>query len=94
MAATFKPRGKYVLVRPDNDQDKENEFGLITPSNVEQEKKSIGVVIEVGSEVTDIKQNDKVVFGTYAGETMMVTEEGKEVEYRMILEEDIIAFVY
>ena len=94
MAATFKPRGKYVLVRPDNDQDKENEFGLITPSNVEQEKKSIGVVIEVGPEITDIKPNDKVVFGTYAGETMMVTEEGKEVEYRMILEEDIIAFVY
>lgn len=88
----IKPRGKYVLVKPDEKANRKNENGIIIPSNVEQEQKSQGDVIAVG-DVKDIKKGDKVIYGTYCGELLKVIEKGKEVEYRLLLDEDIIAFI-
>lgn len=86
------PRGKYILVKPEKNEAKENEFGLAMPSNQEVEEKAIGIVIEVG-DIKDIKKNDKVVYGAYAGEVIETTEKGKKVEYKLLHDDDIIAFV-
>ena len=87
------PRGKWILVLPIGEESRENENGLIVPSNVEQEKKSQGTVEAVGSEIKDIVVGDRVVYGTYAGEPITTREDGKEVERKLLLDEDVIGFI-
>ena len=88
------PRGKWVLVKPNVDESKENEYGLLLPANHEREQKARGTVVAVGSEVADIKKGSQVVYGAYAGENLKVKEKkDEEVEYKLLLDEDIIAFL-
>lgn len=86
------PRGKYVLIKPDKNEAKENENGLLMPSNHEVEEKAVGEVVAVG-DVKDIKKGDRVIFGMFAGETIEVPEKGKKVEYKLLHDDDIIAFI-
>lgn len=87
------PRGKWVLVEPANEESHENQFGIIIPSKVEQEQKAQGTVKSIGDEVKGIKVGDHVVYGAYAGEVMKVKDGTKDVEYKILLDEDIIAFL-
>ena len=87
------PRGKYILVRPDSADSRENENGLIIPSTVEQEQKAFGRVEAVGLEIKDIKVGDRAIFGAYAGETIRQREDGKEVERKLLFDDDVIAFL-
>jgi len=87
------PRGKQVLVKPDEEKSRILESGLVTPDNVEQERKAFGVVIAVGSEITDIKKGDKVIYGTYSGDDISFADTGKEVDYKLIYEDEILAFI-
>lgn len=87
------PRAKQVLVLPDIEQSHESEHGIITPTNVEQEQKAIGIVIAVGNEIKDIKKGDKVIFGAFAGEKIKLQESSKQVEYVLLFDEDILAFI-
>jgi co-chaperonin GroES (HSP10) len=87
------PRSKQVLVQPDMEESKESEFGIITPDNVEQEKKSIGTVLSVGKDIKDIKKGMRVIFGTFAGERIKFKESSKELDYILLLDEDVLAFI-
>jgi len=87
------PRGKYILVKPDNVVLKENDAGLSMPANEEQEEKAQGIVEAFGDEVKGIKKNDRVVYGVLAGEVLKIKEGGKEVEYKLLHDDDVIAFV-
>ena len=88
------PRLKQVLIKPDDEESHTSEFGIVTPSNIEKEKKAIGTVIAVGSEADkDIKKGDKIIYGAYVGETITTKEKGKEVEYKLLFDEDILAFI-
>jgi chaperonin GroES len=87
------PRGQYVLVKPDGEDSRTNENGLIIPAKVEQEQKATGVVEAVSSEVKDIKVGDRVAYGVYAGESIKQREDGKEVERKLLHSDDIIAFL-
>lgn len=82
------PLGYYVLVKVAEPDSRETENGLLIPSNVEQEQKSQGIVEAVGEKVTNVKKGDKVIYGTYAGETVKRQENGKEVEYKLLLQAD------
>lgn len=93
METKITPRGKYVLVRPDEEQSRENEFGIITPTNVEQEQKAMGEVLAVGSDIKDIQPGQRVIYGTYAGDTLKVTEKGEEVEYKLLHDDHVLAFI-
>lgn len=84
------PRKSWLLVKPDEAESRVKENGLIIPTNVEQERKAVGTVIEVGSEIKDIKKGNKVVYGVYAGEEMKMREKGKEVEYKFLHDDDVI----
>jgi chaperonin GroES len=90
---TIKPRGQYILVKQDTPEDRENQFGLLMPSNVEQEQKSQGEVYAVSEQIKDIKKGDKVIYGMFAGEQLKVKENLKEVDYKLIHSDDIIAFI-
>lgn len=87
------PRGKYMLIKPDVIDEHEQENGLIIPNTVEKEQKAQGEVEAVGSEIKDVKVGDKVVYGAYAGETMTTRENGKDVEYKLLHDDDVIAFI-
>lgn len=87
------PRGKYILVRQDEPESRENEFGLFVPDSEDREEKAQGVVESVGSEIKDIHKGDKVVFGAYAGEKLKIKEASKDVDYRLLYDDDIIAFI-
>jgi len=93
MKTKILPRGKQVLIKPISEESRISENGLIIPSNIEQERKSIGTVLEIGSEIKDIKKGDKVIFGTYAGEKIKVKEGNKEVDYIILFDDDILAFI-
>lgn len=83
------PRGKQVLIKPDGEQSRVSEYGLSAPSNDEQEQKATGIVIEVGSDVDDIKKDDHVVYGTFAGDDIEINEE----DHKLVDEEYVLAFI-
>jgi len=89
------PRGKQILVQPDGEQAKESKFGILTPSNVEEDKKAIGTVKAIGSDVTDklMKPGKRVIYGLYAGERLKIKENEKDVEYVLLFDEDVLAFL-
>lgn len=89
----IQPRGKYVLVLPDGAESRESEHGILVPGGVEQEQKSQGEVIDVGSEVKDVKKGDHVIYGAFAGENLKMLESGKKVDYKLLHDEDVIAFI-
>jgi len=86
------PRGNWVLIKPEDTQTLESESGIVIPSNVEQEQKAIGTVIEVGKFIDDIEKGEKVIYGVYAGEKISINNSNK-VDYLLLKDEDIIAFV-
>jgi co-chaperonin GroES (HSP10) len=87
------PRGKYMLIKTDEPESKENEAGLLAPSNEEAEEKAQGTVESVGEEVKGVMKGDRVVFGVFAGEVLKLKENGKTVEYKLLHDDDVIAFI-
>lgn len=87
------PRGKNLLIKQQEEESRESEYGIILPNNVEQEKKATGKVLAIGKEVKDIKVGDNVIYGLFLGEKVKIKEKGKEVEYVLLREEDVIAFL-
>lgn len=86
---SIKPRTKQILVKPDGEDSRESEYGIITPPRVEQEQKAIGTVLAVGPDVKDIKKGDRVIFGVYAGDSIKMDG----VDYKLLHDEDVLAFL-
>lgn len=87
------PRGKQVLVKPDKEDRNMSESGLSIPDEVEQEQKAFGIVVSVGSEIKDIKEGDHVIYGAFAGERISLKEDNKEIDYVLLFDEDVLAFI-
>ena len=87
------PRGLWVLVEPVEEDAKKTTSGILLPQTEESEQKAQGTVMAVGEEVKSLKAGDKVIYGAYAGEQLKTTENGKEKEYKLLLDEDIIAYI-
>lgn len=93
MSQKITPRGKRILVQRDEAGPRESEHGIITPDSVEEEQKAYGTVLAVGDGITDLKKGDRVIYGAYAGETIEEDIKGKKVEYKLLDDEDVIAFL-
>ncbi len=87
------PRGKQILVKPDPEKSRVSEHGIATPDNIEQEQKAIGTVEAVGKDVKDVKKGDRVIYGAYAGEKLKFAESTKEVDFVLLFDEDVLAFI-
>ena len=83
------PRKKWIYVTQDAEESRITEGGLSTPDNVEQERKSVGTVVAVGNEVTDLKPGDRIVFGAFAGEKSKIEKE--DLEILLVHDDDVIA---
>jgi len=84
------PRYDWVLVKQDEQSNEEN--GIIIPSNIEEEQKTIGTVISIGKEIVDLKEGDRVVFPTFAGENIEISDD-KDSKYKFLKDDDVIAFI-
>ena len=87
------PRGKQILVEPDGESARESEYGIVTPDNVEQETKAFGTVIAVGPDITDVKEGQRVIYGAFAGEQISFHESAKDVDFVLLFDEDVLAFI-
>lgn len=87
------PRGRNILIERDAAESRESEFGIVTPDNVDLEQKAYGTVIAVGPDIDDIVKGDRVIYGAYAGEQIEFDEKGKHYDYRLVNDEDVIAFL-
>lgn len=87
------PRGKQVLVMPDGEESKISEHGIVMPSSVEQEQKAIGTILAVGPEISDLKKDQRVIYGAFAGEKISLKETNKEVDYILLFDEDVLAVI-
>jgi len=74
------PLGDRVLVQPDITA---NKLGSIFIPEKSREKPQTGMILEVGSDVKDIKVGDKVLYGkhsgtevTFEGEKLVVMRDG------------------
>lgn len=90
---TIKPRGKSVLVKPDEPQSKTTETGLYRPDNVEEEEKAYGEVVAVGPEQTDVVIGKRVLFGAFAGDKLNFSDDPKHVDFVILQDEDVLAFI-
>lgn len=83
----------WVLVEPVEEDEKQTTNGILLPQTEESEQKAQGKIIEIGEEVKTLKVGDQVIYGAYAGEVLKTKEDGKDKEYKLLLDEDIIATV-
>jgi chaperonin GroES len=83
----FKPLGDRVLVER-MEEENTTASGIIIPDNA-KEKPSRAKVLAVGTEVEDVKVDDVVVFGKYAGTDLVL--EGKD--YLVLDTSDILGVI-
>lgn len=87
------PRGKFILVKPDETEQVTSETGLAIPPNEEQEEKAYGTVVAVGDAIKDIKKGDRVIYGKYAGDEITFRENLKDVTYMLVEDQWVMAFL-
>lgn len=62
----IKPLGKRVLIR-EVQQEEVTKSGIVLPGTAAKEKPITGEVLSVGSEVTELKIGDNVIYEKYTG---------------------------
>ena len=87
------PRGARILVKRDEAKGGVSEHGIVTPESVEKEQKAYGTVEAVGGGIGDLSKGDRVVFGAYAGEDIETEVKGVKVQFKLLDDEDVIAFI-
>lgn len=87
------PIGQWILVRPVVYDHRKTESGLFLPMTEEKEQKAQGTVESVGDQVKMIKAGETIVYGAYVGENLKIREGKEEIDYKLILEEDVIALI-
>ena len=81
------PRKNQILVKPEEEGSRVSKHGLITPSNIEQEQRAVGEILEVGVGIDDLHVGDTVVYGAYAGEKINMENN----KFLLLHDEDVLA---
>lgn len=85
MSAPLKPLADRIVAVKEEAQTK-TAAGLYLPDSA-KEKSAIAKVLAVGTEVKEVKVNDKIIYKEYS--TTEVKVDGKE--YLLVREEDVLA---
>ncbi len=83
----FQPLGDRLLVQR-VEETNTTASGIIIPDNA-KEKPLRGTVLAIGSEVEDVKVDDVVVFGKYAGTELTLENE----EYLVLELSDVLGII-
>lgn len=81
----IKPLGKRILIKTIDELTKTKTGIILKDSTTESDIKK-GVVIEVSSEITELKKDDIVYYPKYKGDTIKIDD----TEYIVIEEKDIL----
>jgi len=84
----IKPLKDRVVVKFSSEELEKTPGGIYVP-DVAKEKPQKGTVIEVGSEVKEVKVGDTVLFDKYAGSKIKIDD----FEYLIIKEEEILGII-
>jgi|UniRef100_A0A7C4AJ46 chaperonin GroES len=84
----IKPLKDRIVVKFSSEEMEKTPGGIYVP-DVAKEKPQKGVVVEIGSEVKEVKVGDTVLFDKYAGSKIKVND----VEYLIIKEEEILGII-
>jgi len=84
----IKPLKDRVVVKFSSEELEKTPGGIYVP-DVAKEKPQKGTVMEVGSEVKEVKAGDTVLFDKYAGSKIKIDD----VEYLIIKEEEILGII-
>ena len=97
------PRGRTILVKPDPEQDRVSESGIVTPDSVELERKAIGTVIALSSWRklwaffgSPVRVGAKVLYGVYVGESAVDTKTKEEFKLLYVSfnkDNEVLAFI-
>lgn len=91
----IKPKGHWCLIKPVAVKT-ETDSGLAIPESVEKEIKAMGEVLDIGPDVKSVEIGEVVIYGAYAGESVQLVskhEQKDQVDYILLLEEDILATI-
>mgnify|MGYP001040357902 CR=1 FL=1 len=84
----IKPLKDRIVVKFSSEEMEKTPGGIYVP-DVAKEKPQKGVVVEIGSEVKEVKVGDTVLFDKYAGSKIKVND----IEYLIIKEEEILGII-
>ncbi|MDV3167156.1 MAG: co-chaperone GroES [Vigna little leaf phytoplasma] len=83
----IKPINDYIVLKYKKEEQKTAQGIYLTTED--QNKDSIGIVVNCGPKVTEIKPNDEVVYKNYSGTKIKVENQ----DYLIIKLEDILAIL-
>ena len=86
----IKPLGSRILVKRSKPEQKKGGIMLLEST---QQKENVGVVTAIGTSVTTIAVDDKVLFNPYTCTPVTVDADGDDAEYFIFKEEDILAIL-
>ena len=82
----MKPIGKYIVVVTTEEEIKTESGLILSGDDVNQFRYKRGVVVEPGTEVTDIKKGDKIYFDKSHSFAMIINDG----QYTIIQERDVV----
>ncbi len=97
----LKPLSDHIIIEPLT-REETTKSGIILPETVEREKSQEGKVVAVGPgkmlengklQLISIKVGDRVLFTKYGPHEIKINEQGKDKEYLIAKEEDILAII-
>ena len=87
------PRHKQILIKPDEKKSYVSENGITGTQAEEKKVKSIGTVLAIGYEIKDLKAGEKVIYGTFAGDYIKVSESEEDYDYVMVHDDDVLGII-
>ena len=87
------PRHKQILIKPDEKKSYVSENGITAGQAEEKEVKSIGEVIAIGYEISDVHIGDRVIYGTFAGDFIKVGESEDDYDFVIVHDDDVLAII-
>jgi chaperonin GroES len=83
---TMKPIGKYIVVVTTEEEVKTESGLILSGDDVNQFRYKRGVVVESGTEVSEIKKGDKIYFDKHHSFAMIINDG----QYTIIRESDVV----
>jgi len=82
----MKPINKYILITPIEEELKTAGGMMLSDEDAKGFRYKKGEVVKEGTEVTTIKEGDKIFYDRHAGFSMMINEK----QYTVIKENDVV----
>lgn len=84
----IKPLGKRILIKK-GQHEEVTKSGIVLPGTVTKDESIIGEVLAIGSDITEVKVGEKIIYEKYSGTEV---KDGDE-SYLLLEIENVLAIV-